>query len=234
MVESASSDDFRCKKDAGTFQPNSRYDTNLKSGLKTLVDETTKEKLKAEKGFSVVMTEDDKEEGIIAIAQCAAYLNPKDCTSCVNKTIPLLQQKCTNQKKAVAWAGTCLVTYGPYTFQNYDPWFIGHEIGDGKVKDVKGLEKALSELFLNVTDEAFEGDLVPILYAFGTQLYGSPSQHLYMIVQCSLDVAASYQCDECLNLLYKEIKPCCSGASALAMYTSNCYLRYAHHDFRTK
>ncbi|KAK1422681.1 hypothetical protein QVD17_17967 [Tagetes erecta] len=231
MGQPLSNDNCRCKKELGTFQPNSTYGKNVKTALTTVVNETTKEKSPEEKGFSVEIIDDgNKEDRVIAIALCAPWLTPNDCLSCVNNTLAPLQQKCPNHKKAAAWGHTCLVRYEPFSLGSYDPWFVAHEISEEKVKDVKGLEKALSELFLNVTDEAIEGDILPVLYAFGTKLYGSPSQHLFMSAQCSLDISGSAECDDCFNLIYKEMKP--SGASAVAIFTPICYMRYAHHDFR--
>ncbi|KAF5764968.1 putative Gnk2-like domain-containing protein [Helianthus annuus] len=94
MAEPIYSEIFLCRKDSGTYEPNSLYKTNLMSALKSLPALTSK---------SIGV----KPNQVTAIALCAGYLNPQDCKSCVDKTIPLLLQKCPNQKGAAAWMMKC-------------------------------------------------------------------------------------------------------------------------------
>ncbi|XP_076959029.1 cysteine-rich repeat secretory protein 38-like [Bidens hawaiensis] len=170
---------------------------------------------------------DNKPDAVSVGALCAGYLKPNDCASCVNSTIPLLQQKCPNQKGAVAWRVKCMVRYGPPVTNNYDIWFVANEISVTKVKDVVGLEKALNSLG-GMLSKSLDHRM---LYGYGLQAYGSGNQTLHMVMQCTQDTLPN-DCNSCLQHISREMKPCCSGATAAAMLTPNCYLRYAHADFR--
>ncbi|XP_076957098.1 cysteine-rich repeat secretory protein 38-like [Bidens hawaiensis] len=161
----------------------------------------------------------NKPDAVSVGALCAGYLKPKDCASCVSSTIPPLQQKCPNQKGAVAWRVKCMVRYGPPVTNNYDIWFVAHEISEAKVKDVAGLEKALNSLG-GMLSESLDRRT---LYAYGFQAYGSANQTLHLVMQCTLDTLTK-DCSTCLQQISREMKPCCSGAAAVAMLTPNCYL----------
>ncbi|KAJ0693564.1 putative Gnk2-like domain-containing protein [Helianthus annuus] len=214
MAEPIYSEIFRCKKDSGTYQPNSLYKTNLESALKSLPALTSK---------SIGV----KPNQVTAVALCAGYLNPQDCKSCVDKTIPLLLQKCPNQKGAAAWRMKCMVKYGEYAVNNYDVWFVANEVSGTKTKDVVGLQNALSILGETLLLGLYKEQ--PTGYGFNNQRYGS--QTLYMVMQCTGDILPN-DCTKCLHHISGEIKRCCSGAIAAAILTPNCYMRYAHSDFR--
>ncbi|MFS8015216.1 putative Gnk2-like domain-containing protein [Helianthus anomalus] len=214
MAEPIYSEIFRCKKDSGTYQPNSLYKTNLVSALKSLPALTSK---------SVGV----KPNEVTAVALCAGYLNPQDCKSCVDKTIPLLLQKCPNQKGAAAWRMKCMVKYGEYVVNNYDVWFVANEVSDAKTKDVVGLQNTLSSFVDTSVLGLYKGQ--PKGYDYQNLRYGS--QTVYMVMQCTDDILPK-DCTKCLHHIFGEIKRCCSGAIAAAILTPNCYMRYAHSDFR--
>ncbi|KAJ0753625.1 putative Gnk2-like domain-containing protein [Helianthus annuus] len=215
MAEPIYSEIFRCKKDSGTYQPNTLYKTNLVSALKSLPALTSN---------SVGV----KPNQVTAVALCAGYLNPQDCKSCVDKTIPLLLQKCPNQKGAAAWRMKCMVKYGEPVVNNYDVWFVANEVSDIKAKDVAGLQNSLSSLVDMLLLELYKGQ--PRRYAYGTQVYKN-NQIVYMVMQCTDDIS-NKDCNKCILHVSGETKRCCSGAIAAAILTPNCYLRYAHSDFR--
>ncbi|KAK1422670.1 hypothetical protein QVD17_17956 [Tagetes erecta] len=221
MSEPVFYDIFRCKTDSGTFQANSPYKTSLMSALNSLAGETDKHHGFASKFIG------NKTDEVHAVALCPGYLKPKDCASCVNNTIPLLLKKCPNQKGAAAWRFKCMVRYTAPVVNNYDLWFVAHEVSDIKAKNVTMLEKALSML---------EGDLLRVLYrndprAYAFNSLGYGDQRIYMVMQCTPDILSD-NCMKCLLHISREKKPCCNGAIAAAMLTPNCYLRYAHADFR--
>ncbi|KAF5764971.1 putative Gnk2-like domain-containing protein [Helianthus annuus] len=215
MAEPINSEIFRCKKDSGTYQLNSLYQTNLVSALKSLPALTSK---------SVGV----KPNEVTAVELCAGYLNPQDCKSCVDKTIPLLLQKCPNQKGAAAWRVKCMVKYGQPVLNNYDVWFVANEVSDIITKDVVGLQNTLSSLVNKLLLRLYKGQ--PMGYAFGTQDYKN-NRIVYMVMQCTDDISHK-DCTKCILHVSGEIKRCCSGAIAAAILTPNCYLRYTHSDFR--
>ncbi|KAK1422675.1 hypothetical protein QVD17_17961 [Tagetes erecta] len=216
---------LRCNEKFGTYKPNNAYKKNLANGFKILAIETVKDKSPIERGFGFTFTGEDTDESVMTIAICPAYIKLKDCATCVNDAI-LLLQKCPNQKKAMAWKNnTCLVRYEPISFKGFDPWGVGHEISKDKVEDKEGLEKAFSQLFDNLLEVS--DDNHPVAFAFGTQPYGS-NQHLYVAIQCTLDLVMVH-CDDCWYFIINEMKqPCCRGAIAATIVTPFCYIRYIY------
>ncbi|KAK1422680.1 hypothetical protein QVD17_17966 [Tagetes erecta] len=222
MAKPISTEIYQCNKEAGTYDPNSPFKTNLLTTLKILAEESKKEKIPKEKGFSLAFAGDKLDEEVTAIALCAGYIEAKECVSCVSSTIPLLLQKCTNQKKGMAWREICMVRYEAFSIHNPDTWVVTNETSEAKVKDAAALEKALNQFVENSMKKLYENN--PAGYAFGTQPYGSPSQELFVVMQCALDIA-SRECDKCLLHIAKEMKPCCIGASDAIVVTPNCYMR---------
>ncbi|XP_076951982.1 cysteine-rich repeat secretory protein 38-like [Bidens hawaiensis] len=178
-------------------------------------------------GSNYASVGDKPDQKVIVLALCAGYLKLNDCASCVNSTIPLLLQKCPNQKVAVAWRVKCMVRYGMPVINDYDVWFVAHEASAVKVKDVALLEKNRPSLERMLLLEVERKTQQP--YAYNALAYGS--QTLHMVMQCTPDISPSL-CKECLVKASGEIKSCCSGATAAAVLTPNCYMRYAHTDFR--
>ncbi|KAK9064253.1 hypothetical protein SSX86_015633 [Deinandra increscens subsp. villosa] len=219
---SMAADIFRCKKDSGTFQPTSPYKTNIQAALKKLVDGSNT-------AFFGI-----RQDEVKAVALCAGYLNPKDCASCLNTSIPLLLQKCPNQKIAAAWRNTCMIRYGAPVETTYDLWFVEHEVSVTKAKDVQGLENNLPMLVQRLALSIGRDRSSQLSkYGYGTQGYGSPPQSLHLVMQCSPDTKVD-DCKKCVFHLSEEMKRCCGGAMGATMFTPNCYMRYAHDDFRTK
>ncbi|KAK1422672.1 hypothetical protein QVD17_17958 [Tagetes erecta] len=217
----ASSDVVRCNEKFGNYEPNSTYKKNLAEGFKLLPSEAAKDKNPDDRGFGFTFTGEDTDEPVMTISICPGYIKLKDCGTCVNDAI-LLLQKCPNQKKAMAWKNnTCLVRYEPIGFKPFEPWGVGHEISKDKVEDIEGLEKAFSQLFDNLLEVSDENH--PLLFAFGTQPYGS-NQHLYVAMQCTLDLT-TVPCDDCWYFIINEMKkPCCRGAIAATIVTPFCYI----------
>ncbi|XP_076959032.1 cysteine-rich repeat secretory protein 1-like [Bidens hawaiensis] len=216
MAEPIYTDIFRCKKDSGTYQPNSPYKTNLMAELK-----------KAQSGTGSGPIGNKADETVYVVTLCAGYLKPNDCTSCINKTIPLLLEKCPNQKGAAAWRVTCMVRYGTPVINNYDVWFLANEVSPIKAMDVALLEKSLSEL---VSMSLYEVKPGLRRYVYKDLGYGKNGT-LHMVMQCTDDLLPN-DCHKCLIHVSNEVKPCCNGAKAAAVFTPNCYIRYSLGDFR--
>ncbi|KAM0054369.1 putative Gnk2-like domain-containing protein [Helianthus debilis subsp. tardiflorus] len=221
LSEPLYADIFRCKKDSGSFLPNSTYENELLAAFKTLST------------FVRLGTDSARTGQIYATSVCAGYLKIEACKSCVNNIIPLLLKSCPKIKQAFAWRSKCMVQYGPVrNVIAYDSWFFAHETSNIKAKDLGGLEKTMITLVEKLSEQAAYVDR-NTKYAYGTMPYGS-RQTLFMVMQCTTDIVPE-DCLKCLQVrVYGEMKSCCSGATAAATLTSSCYMRYAHDDFRSR
>ncbi|KAL8248206.1 hypothetical protein R6Q59_005074 [Mikania micrantha] len=229
MAEPINSDIFRCRNKTGTFQPNSPYKKNLMSALNEVTSKTEKES-----GYNSA-TFGTKDNEVRAAAFCAAYLKPNDCVSCVKKTITLLQQKCSNHKEAASWRVTCMVRYGKPTPNDYELWFVAHEVSVDKSKDVPGLGRTVPDLASMLMKKVYSprGPSTVRGYAYDDMHYGTSMdpRTVYMAMQCTPYILPR-DCNACLGRVSGDLQSCCKGAMAAAVLTPNCYIRYAHADFR--
>lgn len=225
IAESLYGNVFRCRN-TGNFPPNSPYQMNLMSALNSLPDSTANTG-----GFSIESAGNKPNETVFAVALCAGYLKSEDCKNCVKRAIPLIRKNCPNQKEGVAWMLKCMVRYGDKAFyKSLDAWFWVHLTSEMKVndKDTELVDKLLYNLAVRLSTEAASGGHIT-KYAFGTEKFRS--QNVYMVIQCTPDISTD-DCNKCFLPILVMMHPCCSGRVAAAMLSPNCYMRYAHSDFR--
>ncbi|XP_076959031.1 putative cysteine-rich repeat secretory protein 21 [Bidens hawaiensis] len=202
---------YKCKNNSDNIQNNNPYKKNLLSALNNLTDGST---------TAIV---GDKPNQAAAVALCAGYLNPKDCLSCVRTLTSQLLQKCPNIKGAAGWMTTyCILRYGEYVEKKYDLWFIEPQFSKFKAKDVQRLEIALPTLVSRLSNELYKGKGGPI-YAYGNLTYGSTSQTVHMVLQCTVDTLPN-DCKNCVSRLHEEIKKCCSGTIDVSVFSPHCFM----------
>ncbi|GKE78907.1 putative gnk2-like domain-containing protein, partial [Tanacetum coccineum] len=93
-------DIFKCR-DTEKFQPRSGFEVNLKLALLQLP--SAKMGGEGKWGWYVKNAGDKPGAMVTAVAMCPPYVSKDQCLGCIKTAIPLLRQKCPNQKEAVAW-----------------------------------------------------------------------------------------------------------------------------------
>ncbi|KAI3515340.1 hypothetical protein L1887_14204 [Cichorium endivia] len=95
---------YRCRNTGNYTSTN--YKNNLISALSAVA-----KNIRAHDGFYISSAGTTTEQ-VNAVALCPIYLNSLLCEVCVNKSIPLLQTNCPNQKEGVTWVANCMLWFG--------------------------------------------------------------------------------------------------------------------------
>nr|GEW07337.1 hypothetical protein [Tanacetum cinerariifolium] len=110
-----------------------------------------------------------------------------------------------------------------------DPWFWVFLASTTSVKaDIERFDKLRYNVVVRLSAEAAAGNQFA-KYATGTESYNGST--LYMAMQCTADIGQD-ACNQCFLPIMFMIHDCCSGKEAAAIISPNCYMRYAHKDFR--
>ncbi|GJZ65085.1 Gnk2-like domain-containing protein [Tanacetum coccineum] len=216
-------DIFKCR-DNEKFQPKSGFEVNLVLALLQL----TSHKMG---GWYLKFTGDKPGEMVTAVAMCLGYVNEDQCLGCIKTAIPLLRRKCPNQKEAVAWMQKCMLRYSGHQFlKELDLWFWAFLGDKTKVPEKEDLifEQTKGKLMVQVAAEAAAGNQFA-KYSAGTAAFGSKT--IYMAMQCTPDLSQD-TCNECFLPIQFTISYATKAEVAVAMFSPNCYIKYALTDFR--
>ncbi|PWA46302.1 gnk2-like domain-containing protein [Artemisia annua] len=238
-LQKMNTDIFKCR-DGEKFQPRSEFDLNLKLAFDQLIS--------AEKSSWYFKYVGDKPGSTATtMAMCLDYVNEDQCVVCIKTAIPLLRQKCPNQKEAVAWMQKCMIHYS-VTFKEFDPWFWAFLGDKTKVPENEVLlfEQKKGNLMLELSAKAAKINQAPkystdavafgskttnqgLKYSTGTAAFGSKT--IYMAMQCSPYLLQD-TCNQCFLTIHFTIGVATKGDVAYAMFSPYCYMKYALYDFR--
>ncbi|KAI3515344.1 hypothetical protein L1887_14211 [Cichorium endivia] len=212
---------YRCRNTGNYTSTN--YKNNLISALSAVA-----KNIGAHGGF--YQSSAGTTEQVNAVALCPSYLNAFFCESCVNKSIPLLQKNCPNQKEGVTWVASCMVRYSDRKISGVlDDWVWVHLPKDPIVAKVRELDQAVSDLASRLQTQAAGGTSLK-KFASGNTTYGMEKVDLYAAMQCTPDLSKE-QCTKCLFSTMLTVHSCCSGKLGARMLSPNCYFRYDHDQF---
>ncbi|PWA62527.1 gnk2-like domain-containing protein [Artemisia annua] len=199
-LQKMNTDIFKCRE-GEKFQPHNGFDIYLKLSLVGLIS--------AKMGGWYLQSEGDGLGLLVtAFAMCPGYVNEDQCLGCIKTTIPLLRQKCPNQKEAVAWMQKCMLRYSE--------------------KEERIFEQTKSKLMVRLSAEAAAGNQFA-KYSTGTAAFGSKT--IYMAMQCTPNLSQD-TCNQCFLPIHLVISNVPKGDVANAMFSPNCYIKYALYDFR--
>ncbi|PWA73002.1 Concanavalin A-like lectin/glucanase, subgroup [Artemisia annua] len=214
-LQKMNTDVFKCR-DGEKYQPGSGFDLNLKLALVQLTS--------AKQGGWYLKSFGDKPGSkATAVAMCLGYTNEDQCLRCIKTAIPLLRQKCPNQKEAVAWMQKCMLRYTDRLLQEFDLWFWAF-LGDGtKVPENEEdiFEKTKSKLMVQLSAQAAARNQSP---KYSTDAAAFGSKIIYMAVQCTPDLSQD-TCNECFVPIHLAMSFSIRGQVASAMFSPSCYIK---------
>ncbi|PWA34055.1 Concanavalin A-like lectin/glucanase, subgroup [Artemisia annua] len=217
-------DIFKCREGGEKFQPNSGFDIYLELSFAGLTS--------AKMGGWYLKSEGDGLGLLVtAFAMCPGFVKEDQCLGCIKTTIPLLRKKCPNQKEAVAWMQKCMLRYSGHVFlKKFDPWFWAFLGDDTNVpeKEERIFEQTKNKLMIRLSAEAAAGNQFA-KYSTGTAAFGSKT--IYMAMQCTPDLSQD-TCNECFVTIQLVVSIVPKGDVANAMFSPNCFIKYALYDFR--
>lgn len=146
-----------CEDSAGTFRPNSTYDSNRRLILSSLASNVT-----ARDGFFYNSSIGQEPNRVFAMGLCIPGSESNDCFDCITEGVTELIQSCPNQTEAYSWPGTntlCMVRYANRSFfgsMELEPHSVRYN-GGNITSDVSEFHRILDAFTLQMIDSASSG-----------------------------------------------------------------------------
>ncbi|XP_071699871.1 cysteine-rich receptor-like protein kinase 15 [Rutidosis leptorrhynchoides] len=217
---------FRCQLKNNNFTADSPiYRSNIETALSSVSSSVT-----THYGFNTT-TVGVSPNTVTAIALCRGDISSETCNHCINNSIVLLKQVCSNKIQALVWTSNCMLSYSNRTHN--DTTFYNRPYGKivsyVNASNIDVFNAALRDLFGNLRTKASSGNLLR-KFAIGDIVYGQDLLKVYGLMQCAPDLS-SFDCNSCLSVVFREAQGCCNGDVDVAVYFPACFLRYSNVSF---
>ena len=212
--------------DTGNYTSNGTYRANLDGLLASMINNT-----KIDYGFYNFSAGESLDK-VYAIALCAGYLSPSDCSSCINESRYNILQDCPNQKEALNWAWSkkyCLIRYSYKSIFDILATEPHRESIYGlEAPDVEAFNNVLGPLLDSLRRLAAKGNSTR---KFALQTVSAPNrQTIYSFMQCTPDLNEQ-DCNTCLQDAQDRSASCCNGKQGGTFLAPSCVLRYDPYRF---
>ena len=151
-----------------------------------------------------------------------AYIEEKDCQSCIANATNEIRSLCPNSKGAIKWSQNCTLKYHNVDFFghiDHETWFFTKD--PQNLTDYQSIRQKKSEW---LTQLAGQASINPPMVLFG-QLDIGESNKLNGSVQCTRDLL-SLDCMKCLSYSIGFLPKCCDSRKAVRLFSGTCELRF--------
>ncbi|CAN0889897.1 Plasmodesmata-located protein 8 [Linum grandiflorum] len=202
-------------------QPNSLFQTNLKSLLSSLYSSSS------HSPYNTSTTTTTDAGPLYGLYQCRGDLNLVDCSRCIESAVDQLDLECPNCLEASLQLEGCFLRYGQVDFFGKRDTSVRFQKCSARHVD-NGAD------FVRSRDDVLE-ELEATVGAVGFKVTTSRSVEGY--AQCSGDLMGSGDdsCVDCVTEAVDKLKQLCGPTAAAAeVYLGKCYARYwasGYYDF---
>ncbi|GKV19282.1 hypothetical protein SLEP1_g29569 [Rubroshorea leprosula] len=210
----------------GNFTVNGTYGMNRDLALSSLASNTS------ENGGFYNTTVGEDPNKVYALARCRGDQSAKDCSSCINSTIPDFITNCPNQKEAVSM-GDCTIHYANRCF-----------FGNLELSPIYQITNT-DDLTVNLTqfDQIWESLMDGLVrnasavtsglkFATGeTKL--TKFQTIFALMQCTSDLSKG-DCDFCLRQSVSDYESRFHGKKGGFVHKPSCFFRWELYPFYTR
>ncbi|GLT30998.1 hypothetical protein SLA2020_057670 [Shorea laevis] len=161
-----------------------------------------------------------------AIGLCRGDVKQDACKTCLNNSLPELEQSCPNNKEAVGWSDSrCMLHYsGRYIFGTKETTPFAVERNSRKSPNIDRFNLALSSLLKNLSSQAAAGGSLR-KFAAGNASAPNYFDRIFAFVQCTPDLSQQ-ECGECLETAMRKIIGYCYGNIGCKILLPSCFFRY--------
>ncbi|CAH8360115.1 unnamed protein product [Eruca vesicaria subsp. sativa] len=225
-----------CVDSAGTFRPNSTYNSNRLLILSSLASNVT-----SRDGFFYNSSIGQEPNQVFAMGFCIPGSESNDCFDCITEGVTELIQSCPNQTEAYSWPGTntlCMVRYANRSFfgsMELEPHTVRYN-GGNITSDVSEFHRILDAFTLQMIEAASSGRNGVTSSSNGGKYYAAnvtsvtTFQRIYALMSCSPDLSPG-NCDACLRANVRSYQECCRANIGGATRRPSCYVRWDLYPF---
>ncbi|GMH19476.1 hypothetical protein Nepgr_021317 [Nepenthes gracilis] len=165
---------------------------------------------------------------------CRGDATDQICRSCVHNATSTIVRKCPSSAAALIAYDYCMFRYSNVPFfgkLESSPRIYMRNGENITGTSVGSFEKLVNETFMEIAEEAAEGDWLGQKFATKETNYTASNGTLYALGQCSPDLSSA-DCLSCLQLSVEYLFQCCGGKRCGSVFlSSSCNVRYEINPF---
>lgn len=224
-----------CVNTAGSFRPNTTYDSNRRLILSSLASNVT-----ARDGFFYNSSVGQEPDRVYATGLCIPGAESKDCSDCITGAVTELLQNCANQTEAFSWPGTetlCMVRYANRSFtgsMDLEPHTLIYNTGNITI-NMSDFDRIWDAFMLRMIDSASTGrngasSSSSNKYYAADVTSLTTFQRVYALMECTPDLSPG-NCDACLRASVRSYQECCRGNQGGVARRPSCFYRWDLYPF---
>ncbi|EOA16238.1 hypothetical protein CARUB_v10004380mg [Capsella rubella] len=224
-----------CVNTAGTFRPNTTYDSNRRLILSSLASNVT-----ARDGLFYNSSIGEEPDRVYATSLCIPGAQSKDCSDCITRAVTELIQNCPNQTEAFSWPGTktlCMVRYANRSFtgsMDLEPHTLRYNTGNITI-NMSEFDRIWDAFTLRMIDSASSGrngasSSSSNKYYAADVTSLTKFQRVYALMECTPDLSPG-NCDACLRASVRRYQECCRGNQGGVARRPSCFFRWDLYPF---
>lgn len=212
---------------ASEYAPSSSFHANLNSLLSSL---SLTPDTRNQSGFNHLSVGEGTSDAVYGLSLCRGDVEADICHHCVAAGGVEIVQKCVGFKKAAIWFDFCMLRYSSGSFFSAMAEKPVVNASNGSVADPGPFQSTLGNLMDDLVTRAVNDRSPPVNFATGEANLSSSSHKLYVLLQCTPDLAPTY-CNICLRIAISELPVCCNNKQEARVATPSCYIRYEGDKF---
>ncbi|XP_010439191.1 PREDICTED: cysteine-rich receptor-like protein kinase 11 [Camelina sativa] len=225
-----------CVNTAGTFRPNSTYDSNRRLILSSLASNVT-----ARDNFFYTSSIGQEQDRVYVTSLCIPGAESKDCSDCITEGVTELIKNCPNQTEAFSWPETetlCMVRYANRSFtgsMELEPHTLRWNTGNVTI-NMSEFDRIWDSFMLRMIDSASSGRNGASSSSSSNKYYAADVtslttfQRVYALMECTPDLSPG-NCDACLRASVRRYQECCRGNQGSVVLRPSCFFRWELYPF---
>ncbi|XP_073117549.1 putative cysteine-rich receptor-like protein kinase 23 [Elaeis guineensis] len=150
---------------------------------------------------------------------CEGDLSPTDCQACIKAATTDVQKACS-KRQAIIYYDYCQLRYSDHDFFGImDP----NGFSMSNPYNVSDPQRPLDFVYNLVKEAPYNKTLMFAANA-------SFRYQLFAMAECTMDITSA-DCAKCLNIIFQDIKSCCSGHQGWRFLSPSCSIRYENTPF---
>lgn len=217
--------DHKCNDFLGNFTPGSTYEKNRNTLLYNIYSDT-----EIDYGFYNFSYGQDSDK-VNAVGLCRGDVKPDVCRTCLEKSAPLLTERCKVQKAAIGWFDQCMLRYSNESIFGVMVTGPSNIQCSSDVKSTMGdkLQQTLDDLLNRLGNITVSGDSRR-KFAEADSTVHSTNETVYALLQCTPDLSEQ-NCTDCLSFASSQISFFCRGKRGSKYLGPSCSARYENYTF---
>ena len=210
--------------DTSYYQPNSNFQTTLKTLLSSLVNSTLHNTF-----YTSHIPLFNSPNDLKGLFLCRANVTPSICHLCVTAAANNITILCKNQTESIIWYDQCFLRYSNDSFLN-------HMVPEITLDSDESLPDSESTQFSDFLANFLKGLAYETVNSPSGQKFAAKEENflgsmkVYSLAECTPDLSM-FECNTCLQGAISSIGNCYNGKRGARSLLPSCNIRYEFYPF---